>query len=238
MNLNLNKEKTLKTEDALAITLSLSLSVLTVTLLITGIILTELENSNSIYKSIERSLSLGSDFVGIVAVILGVVAYGQWRIQLRTARTIESLELAKIAIVKIKDVCINASVYIEHCNWLEKGRASFMIEKLSPDISTLENIYNSRELSHGKPLVDKEVRQQLMQINATAIYLKLRIESVVLALEDLDLQEDNVHKVSLKTAAALAKLEDFRKEWKQSYDKDMDRLSRIDSRLHDIGLSI
>lgn len=228
----------MKTEDALAITLSLSLSVLTVTLLITGIILTELENSNSIYKSIERSLSLGSDFVGIVAVILGVVAYGQWRIQLRTARTIESLELAKIAIVKIKDVCITASVYIEHCNWLEKGRASYMIEKLSPDISTLEDIYNSRELSHGKPLVDKEVRQQLMQINATAIYLKLRIESVVLALEDLDLQEDNVHKVSLKTAAALEKLEDFRKEWKQLYDKDMDRLSKIDRRLHDIGLSI
>lgn len=228
----------MRKEEALAITLSLSFSILTLATLITGIIITELDNSNNIYRSIERSLSLGSDFVGIVAVILGVVAYGQWRVQLRTARTIESIEIARAAIVKIKEICITNSVYIENRNWLEKGTASFVIEKISPDISTLEDVYRNRELSHGKPLVYKEVRRELMIINAMAIHLKLRIESIVMALNDLEIQHDNVHKVSLKTAAALAKLDEYRNEWKESFDSDIDRLSKIDRRLYDIGLSL
>ena len=225
-------------EAIIGITIALSLSILTLVVLLVGIVTTELENAGDIYRTVERCISLGSDIVSIVAIILAVVAYGQWKVQLTTSRTIESIEVARRAVAEIKNSYMDADVYIEEGNWIEKGRAAWGIEKLNRIISKFDEIYTNSELSHGRPLVSKELRKQLMTINSFSILQKIRLEQVVILLKNVAHDESTGLKTSLETASSLAKLDDIRREWEDRYSRDLDSLIRVDRKLYDLGLSL
>jgi hypothetical protein len=231
------KEDQMINEAKVGITIAITLSITTLTVLLSGIIITELNNSNEIYKAIRESTQVIANISTVVAVAVGIVAYKNWKMQLITERSIKSIELATHAISKVQMAFIQASNAISYSDCRKTEEILKVVEMLKQSKKDINEVYHDQELKYSKPLINKEIRRELMTLNAFCINKRLTIELFILQLKPI-FENIKRNSYSLEYAGAISNIETTRNECITSYDDDMKVLSSIRKKLIEIGMKI
>lgn len=220
----------------LGITIALSIAALTLTALLSGIIITETNNGEKVFNIAKKTIEVIANIASIIAIIMAFIAYKNWRKQLETTRTIESIEIAKESIKKTEKNLNNNIFTIGECDLSEEKSINNTIKSLKKIRKIYFNIYKNQNIDYNKAIIIKEVRKYLMQIRAFNMDKALMCDWHIIKLERI--KNDIETTGGLNNKVLSKEMVDECKIMIEKGSKDFSFLSTTDSILSDINLKL